>query len=240
MTENLSPTSINDLLPRMQLIGTVKNIELYGAFIDVGIGQDGLVHISQLKPGRVNNVGDVVEKGEEVTVWVRGVDKGAGRIDLTMVEPPAVDWDELKVGLTIAGKVARIKKFGAFIDIGAERDGLVHVSEMAHDFVKSPTDVVKIGEEVEVKIIGVNRKEGKIDLSFKALMETIVVEEEEDEPEEEKLTALAAAFQKAMGGEDDLAEATESEKGSGSSHERERVEQDELLSRTLEQHKERE
>ena len=135
----------------------------------------------------------------------------------------------------------KLKKFGAFIDIGAERDGLVHVSEMAHDFVKSPTDVVKVGEDVEVKIIGVNRKEGKIDLSLKALMETVVeVAEEEDEPEGEQLTAFAAAFQKAIGDEDDLAEATESEKGSGSGHERERVEQDELLSRTLEQHKERE
>src|SRR5258708_25730313 len=79
--------TIQDLKPRMELKGKVKKIELYGAFVDLGVGTDGLLHISQLGTERVKNVNDVVKVGDDVTVWVRNVDVAQGRIDLTMVAP---------------------------------------------------------------------------------------------------------------------------------------------------------
>lgn len=242
MTEKVAVTSIDDLQPKMMLAGTVKNVTLFGAFIDMGIQHDGLVHISQLKAGKVNNVGDVVSTGQEVTVWVRSVDKQKGRIDLTMIEPAALAWGDLEVGKVVGGKVVRLKKFGAFVDIGAERAGLVHVSELSQEYVKAPSEVVSIGDDIEVKIIGVNRKEGKIDLSIKALhAEVLRVEyDDDDEDESEQMTAFAAAYQKAMGDEDEDAPvevAVAEPESSSSVSDRERSEQDDLLSRTLEQHK---
>ncbi|HRE27625.1 MAG TPA: S1 RNA-binding domain-containing protein, partial [Anaerolineales bacterium] len=86
-TQTAAPSRLEDLKPKMALTGTVKKIELFGAFVDVGVGRDGLVHISALKPERVNNVADVVKEGDTVTVWVKKVDAEQGRLDLTMVQP---------------------------------------------------------------------------------------------------------------------------------------------------------
>jgi small subunit ribosomal protein S1 len=236
VTDNTS-ISIDDLKPKQKLTGIVKKVELVGAVVDIGVGRDGLVHISQLKEGRVNNVSDVVSEGQEVTVWVRRVDKKSGRIDLTMLEPPDVAWDELQVGQTVKGKVVRLEKFGAFIDVGAERPGLVHVSELADGYVKSPSDVVGVGDEIEAKVIGLSRKKGRIDLSIKALGPTLSVEEAVGE--EEPLTAFALAYQRALM-EEEQQEAAEDEGSSQVASDRRRRMQDELLERTLEQHKSRE
>src|SRR5215831_2525238 len=101
-TENGATTlpslSLTDLKPKMELRGKVKKIELYGAFVDIGVGRDGLLHISQLSTERVKNVNDVISEGQEITVWVRNVDVDQGRVDLTMVPPPGMTWDELQVG----------------------------------------------------------------------------------------------------------------------------------------------
>src|SRR5258706_7858528 len=148
--------SITDLKPKMEMRGKVKKIELYGAFVDLGIGTDGLLHISQLSTERVKNVNDVVKEGDEVTVWVRNVDVDQGRIDLTMIQPPDRTWNEVQVGQVLNGKVVRVEKFGAFIDVGAERPGMVHVSELASGYVGSPEEVVKVGQDVQVKVIKVN------------------------------------------------------------------------------------
>lgn len=85
------PSRINDLRPGMELAGTVKRIEKYGAFVDVGVGRDGLVHVSKVKQGYVESVKDVVEQGQRVTVWVEEVDPGRGRISLTMIRPAVVE-----------------------------------------------------------------------------------------------------------------------------------------------------
>ena len=236
MTDNLVATSVDDLKPKMKLTGTVTKVELFGAFVDIGVGAEGLVHISQLKPGRVNNVDDVISEGQEVEVWVRRVDKEAGRIELTMIEPHAVGWEDLEVGQAVKGKVVRLEKYGAFVEIGASRPGLVHVSELAAGYVGSPSDVVTIGEEVEVKIIGLNRKRGRIDLSIKALLDEMPVEEEQ---EEEPLTAFALAYQRALDAEKDE-ESLEEIGDIADLSDRQRRQQDELLARTLEQHKDRE
>src|SRR5262249_48264292 len=171
--------AIADLKAKMELHGKVKKIELFGAFVDVGVGRDGLLHISQLSTEPVKNVNDVVKEGDEVTVWVRNVDVDQGRIDLTMIAPLGLAWNEIQVGQVYTGKVVRVEKFGAFVEIGAERPGMVHVSEMASGRIDSPSEVVKMGDEIQVKVIKVNSKKKQIDLSMKALEEPVEVPKEE-------------------------------------------------------------
>ncbi|MEP7359361.1 MAG: S1 RNA-binding domain-containing protein, partial [Anaerolineales bacterium] len=127
-----TPQRLDDLQPKMKLTGTVKKIELFGAFVDVGVGRDGLVHISAMSQKPVNKVEDIVKEGDTVTVWVRRVDTQAGRIELSMVEPSGLDWSDIRNGQIYTGKVVKIEKFGAFIDIGADRPGLIHISELAN------------------------------------------------------------------------------------------------------------
>jgi ribosomal protein S1 len=225
--EAQAATRLEDLKPKMKLAGTVKKVELFGAFVDVGVGRDGLIHISALSPRRVNQVADVVKEGDTVTVWVRRVDAKAGRIDLTLIEPLAVEWHELKSRQVYTGKVTKLEKFGAFVDIGAERPGLVHISELASYRVEDVSEIVKVGDEVQVKVLGVDPKKRQIKLSIKALEET---EAEADEAEEEPLTAMELAFRRARAEE---AEAPPSRPSHKSQAERRRREQEEILNRTL-------
>lgn len=170
-TPEAAPATIADLAPKMQLKGTVKRLELYGAFIDLGLDATGLIHISKLGGEQVNRVSDVLKEGDEVTVWVEKVDPERQQVMLTMVPPLAVDWNELKTDQVYDGKVTRLETFGAFVSIGAEREGLVHISELSHNYVKHPSEVVKVGDDVQVKVLGFNRRKRRIDLSMKALTE---------------------------------------------------------------------
>lgn len=224
--------TINELKPGMELPGKVKHIELYGAFVDIGVGTDALLHISQLGRPNVRNVEDVVKVGEDVTVYVLKVDKDANRIALSLVKPPSVTWDSLKEGDTVEGEVVRVETFGAFIDIGAERPGMVHVSELKDGYVKSPSDVVSVGERVQARILKINRKKRQIDLTMKEQREEVAKYEEE--PQEELPTAMALALRKAMemsdkGGDD---EAAKRESGKN----KKRSQQDDIIARTLRQH----
>ncbi len=171
-----APASFADLKPKMQLKGTVKRLELYGAFIDLGHGLTGLIHVSKLGGEQVNRVSDVLKEGDEVSVWVEKVDPDKQQIMLTMVPPLAVDWTELQTDRPYTGKVTRLENFGAFVNIGAEREGLVHISELSHDYIKHPSEVVKVGDEVEVKVLGFNKRKRRIDLSMKALIEKPAME----------------------------------------------------------------
>ena len=171
-----APTSFADLTPKMQLAGTVKRLELYGAFIELGPGLNGLIHVSKLGGEQVNRVSDVLKEGDQVSVWVEKVDPERQQVMLTMVPPLAVDWTDLQTDRPYTGKVMRLETFGAFVNIGAEREGLVHISELSHDYVKHPSEVVKVGDEVEVKVLGFNRRKRRIDLSMKALIEKPTME----------------------------------------------------------------
>ncbi|MBK7216314.1 MAG: S1 RNA-binding domain-containing protein [Candidatus Promineofilum sp.] len=171
-----APTSFADLTPKMQLAGTVKRLELYGAFIELGPGLNGLIHVSKLGGEQVNRVSDVLKEGDQVMVWVEKVDPERQQVMLTMVPPLAVDWTDLQTDRPYTGKVTRLETFGAFVNIGAEREGLVHISELSHDYVKHPSEVVKVGDEVEVKVLGFNRRKRRIDLSMKALIEKPTME----------------------------------------------------------------
>jgi len=224
-----SDARLEDLKPKMRLEGTVKKVELYGAFVDIGVGRDGLVHISQLRPERVNNVADVVTEGQPVTVWVKRVDTANGRLDLTMIEPLAVDWNELKRGQVYTGKVAKVERFGAFVDIGAERPGLVHVSEMATYRVEDPGELVKAGGEVRVQVLGVDAKKKQIKLSMKAVELAELAQDEDAEDPEEELTAMQSAFKRAQSNKQSLADVA----GKAAQKEQARQVQEDLLSRTL-------
>ncbi|MBL8097331.1 MAG: S1 RNA-binding domain-containing protein [Anaerolineales bacterium] len=227
-TQAAAPSRLEDLKPKMELTGTVKKIELFGAFVDVGVGRDGLVHISALKPERVNNVADVVKEGDTVTVWVKKVDAEQGRLDLTMVRPLGIEWGELKRGQRFNGKVVKLEKFGAFVDIGAERPGLVHISEVAAYRVEDIKEALKDNQEVQVQVLGVDPRKKQIKLSIKAVELAEMSEaEEEDEAPEANLTAMQLAFRKAQ----DAARAAARAKGKNDR--RDRVVQEDLLSRTL-------
>ena len=191
-------TSIADLRPKMRLQGTVTETQLYGAIVDIGLEQKGLVHISRLAPTRVNRVTDVVNPGDNVTVWVTEVDLKKGRIGLTMVEPPKVEWRELKEGQIHTGTVTRLEPYGAFVDIGAERPGLLHVREMSSGYVRHPSEIVKVGDEIEVRILKLDRQKRRIDLAMANTGAQAEAGITEDAQEEEPLkTAMEIALQRA-------------------------------------------
>jgi len=176
-----APSNIKDIKNKMYFRGKVVKTTLAGALVDIGIDTPGMVHISQLQKSPVKRVEDVLHEGDEVDVWVRRVSPKKGRIELTMIKPLGLEWGEIKKDMVITGKVIRLEKFGAFVDIGAERPGLVHISEMTHDFIRTPGDVVKEGDDVEVKVLDVIKPKKQIKLSMKAL---------QDKPEEVVKTTI--------------------------------------------------
>jgi len=168
------------LEPKTKLSGKILKTTLAGALVDIGQSLPGVIHISQLQQEAVNKVEDVVKEGQIVDVWVRRIKKD--RIELTMIEPLGFEWKEIQPDMTVKGKVVRVESYGAFVDFGAERPGLVHVSELARGYVKTANEVVKEGDEIEAKVLEVDRRKRQIRLSMKALQPEIV---EEPKPERE-------------------------------------------------------
>jgi ribosomal protein S1 len=197
-----TPETIEDLEPKMKVAGKVLRTSLAGAIVDVGVGIPGVIHISKISKDSVSRVADVLQVGQEVEVWIQRADPEKKKIELTMLEPLGMDWREIRPNMELVGKVTRIEKYGVFVDIQAERPGLVHISEMAHGYVRTPTDIVQKGDEVNVKVLKVNRRKKQIKLSMKALEEPpvdeYVIEEDEEESREETPTAFEAAIRKAM------------------------------------------
>lgn len=197
---------VRKLAVGMEMEGVVKRIANFGAFIDIGVGRDGLVHISEVSVKRINRIEDVLTVGDEVRVWVKELDRARNRISLTMISPDTKTVQDLHEGDVVTGTVTRIVPYGAFVDLGVEREGMLHIREMGDGFIAKPEDVVKVGESTEVRIHQIDRRRGRIDLSLKGLrpVEELVVEkpsirEEADaEPtEEEPPTVIELAFEKA-------------------------------------------
>lgn len=233
--------SIENLEPKMRLEGTITEIGLHGAVVDVGLPVEGLLHISQLSSDReVDAVAEAVNVGDEVTVWVTDIQPELNRVSLTMVEPPDVTWTELRDGQIHTGKVTRIEQYGAFVDIGAERPGLLHVREMSAGYVEHPSELVSVGDEIEVRVLRVDRQRQRIDLTRQGLEQEVM---EEPEPEEEP-EAEEAAPQTAM---EIAMERARADRGRGPGEKRQAKrqkadysEREEILDRTLKQHSDEE
>ncbi|MGA9532523.1 MAG: S1 RNA-binding domain-containing protein [Anaerolineales bacterium] len=223
----MTERKLSDFEPDQELEGTVTKTALYGAFVDVGADREGLVHISMLKKGNVKRVEDVVEIGQQVKVWVHRVDPEEGRLELTMTQPVAMKWKDIKPGMILTGNVVRLESFGAFVDVGAERPGLVHISELSTEYVRQTGDVVSVGDNVEVKVLDVDRKKRQIRLSMK--LEESIEEYEDEQPQEELPTAMEVAMRLAL-------DETDAETNNGQvegTEKKERDEQEDILLRTL-------
>ncbi|MEK3953305.1 small subunit ribosomal protein S1 [Psychrobacillus psychrotolerans] len=156
------------------LTGTVQRLASFGAFVDIG-GVDGLVHISQISYEHLDNVTDVLTEGQEVKVKVLSIDRDAERISLsikdTLPGPWSVVEEKVAKGATLTGKVKRLVSYGAFVEVFPGVEGLVHISQIAHKHISNPQEVLKEGEEVQVKVLDVNSAEKRLSLSIKELLE---------------------------------------------------------------------
>jgi predicted RNA-binding protein with RPS1 domain len=240
-----------------QVTGTVKRVADFGAFVDIGVGRDGLIHISELSVRRVGKVTDVLAEGQEITAWIKKLDRDRNRISLTLIDPNTKTIRDLEKGQVVQGTVTRILPYGAFVDIGVGRDALLHVREMGEGYVAKPDDVVKVGETVEARIIELSRRRGRVDLSLKGLRpapepvpspaepvrpaQAKAAEREpepEDVPEEnvaevEVLSPMELAFKKAMEAEGIELKIDSKKSGKRKRRDHSRTIQDEIIARTL-------
>ena len=150
--------------------GVIKNVTDFGAFIDLG-GADGLLHISEMSWGRVENPKKIFKVGEELSVLIKDIsgDKIALSLKFEDQNPWLTAAEKYAVGNVVSGKVARMTDFGAFVELEAGVDALLHVSQISSEHVEKPSDVLKIGQEVTAKVVDFNEEDKKISLSVKAL-----------------------------------------------------------------------
>ena len=160
--------------------GTVKNVTDFGAFIDLG-GADGLLHISEMSWGRVEHPKKVFKVGDKLDVLVKEIT--GNKIALSLKFDDANPWkdaaDKYAVGMEVTGKVARMTDFGAFIELEAGVDALLHVSQISKDHIEKPADVLKVGDEITAKVVDFNEADKKISLSVKAMFAPEVKEEDD-------------------------------------------------------------
>lgn len=164
--------------------GKVARMTNFGAFIDLG-GVDGLVHVSEISHERVSQPSDVLSVGEEVKVKVLGLDPERERISLSIKATQPGPWDaaaeKAPAGTVLEGTVKRVVDFGAFVEVFPGVEGLVHVSQISHKHIANPSDVLKAGDKVQVKVLDVNPERQRLSLSIKALEEA-PAHEENDRP----------------------------------------------------------
>ena len=175
--ELLEKINIGDVIE-----GTVKNITDFGAFIDLG-GADGLLHISEMSWGRVDNPKKIYKVGDTVKVFIKDIKDT--KIALSVKFPEENPWnnaaEKYAVGNVVTGKVARMTDFGAFVELAPGVDALLHVSQISRDHVEKPADVLSIGQEIEAKIVDFDEADRKISLSMKALAQNTEAEAAEEE-----------------------------------------------------------
>ena len=164
--------------------GKVARITSFGAFIDLG-GVDGLVHLTELSHERNVSPKSVVSVGDEIEVKVLDLNEEEGRVSLSLKATTPGPWDgveqKLAAGDVIEGTVKRLTDFGAFVEVLPGIDGLVHISQISHKRVENPKDVLKVGQEVTVKVLDVNADAERVSLSIKALEERPVQEDDQKE-----------------------------------------------------------
>jgi small subunit ribosomal protein S1 len=153
--------------------GKVKTLKDYGAFIDIG-GVDGLVHVSEISWGRVSHPKDVLTEGQPVEVVILSIDRDKGKIGLGMKQLQVSPWqgimERYPPSSTAHGRVTKTTEFGAFVELEPGIEGMVHISELDHKRVHRVTDVLKVGQEVDVKVLTIDPDKKRIALSVKALI----------------------------------------------------------------------
>jgi small subunit ribosomal protein S1 len=207
------PTDVEALKPGMRLKGQVRNVVDFGAFVDIGVGRDGLAHISTLRKAGIDKT---VKVGDVIDVQVRRIDEDSNRISLTIPgagKGSKTSLRELETGAMITGRVVRLVDFGAFVDIGAQTDGLLHISQLSGGFVNHPSEVLNVGDEVEVRIQDVDAQRRRISLTMKDASEDMPAPQERERgrerervapaqqsttPEEQVPTAFQAAWERAL------------------------------------------
>lgn len=186
--------------------GVVKNVTDFGAFIDIG-GADGLLHISEMSWGRVENPKKVFKVGDKVKSFIKEI--SGTKIALSLKFEDANPWKDAEskyaVGNEVTGKVARMTDFGAFIELEPGIDALLHVSQISRDHIEKPSDVLKTGDEVTAKVVDFNSEDKKISLSIKAML---APEPEADEKEsEEDADAVSVDIDAVISAEEEKEEA---------------------------------
>jgi small subunit ribosomal protein S1 len=179
-----------------QVKGIVRNMTAYGAFVELEEGIDGMIHVSDMSWTRkINHPSEMIKKGDELEAVVIDIDKQNQRISLGMKQLDEDPWKAIegnyKIGDMVKGKVSKIASFGAFVALEGDIDGLVHISQIAEDRVDKIKDFLKIGQEIEARVIKVDKAERRIGLSIKAANYN-----------EEDIKREAAAFDSLKPGED--------------------------------------
>ena len=174
--------------------GVVRRLAKFGAFVDLG-GVDGLIHNSDLSWERVNNPSDVVKVGDKVEVYVLDFDKDTGKIALSLKNVEEDPWNNVsskfKVNDVVEGKVVKLLDFGAFVEILGGVEGLVHITEITDENIAKPSDVLKKGDKVKVKILEINENDKRIALSIKDAENKVAEEIEKYNDEDEGNFAFA-------------------------------------------------
>lgn len=174
-----------------KITGTVKSLTSYGAFVDIG-GMDGMIHISELSWNRIKHPSEVVNVGDVVEVTIKALDAENKKISLGFKKIEDNPWEILKrdypVGTDCKAKIVSIASFGAFANVIPGIDGLIHISQISWDRIKTPADVLNVGDEVDVRIIDIDFDKKRVSLSMKELIEkpeqTIEILSDSDETEE--------------------------------------------------------
>src|SRR5262249_39696915 len=162
--------------------GIVRSVRDFGAFVDLG-GVDGLLHISQMSWSRVTDANQVVQPGQTIKVVVLKIDRETRKVGLGLRQLTASPWDQADANYhpkgLVKGKITRLMEFGAFVELEPGIEGLIHVSELAHQRVPRISDVVQPGQEVQVMVLSVDKANRRISLSLKQAMGKAEVAEEE-------------------------------------------------------------
>ena len=171
--------------------GTVRKLMDFGAFVELGNGVDGLLHISQLSWGRIKHPSEVVQEGQSVRVRIEKIDRETGRIGLSYREMLENPWTGAAAkyphNAIVRGKVTRLMEFGAFVEVEPGVEGLVHISELSHKRIWRASDVVKEGDEVEVLVLNVDPEAQRMSLSIKGLSKPEPTKKETEEAREAEL-----------------------------------------------------
>jgi small subunit ribosomal protein S1 len=154
--------------------GPVRNLTAYGAFVELEEGIDGMIHVSDMSWTRkINHPSEVLKKNDEVEAIVLAIDKANQRVSLGIKQTDDDPWSSIdtrfKVGDLVKGTVAKIASFGAFVNLNGDIDGLIHISQLSEDHVEKVKDVIKVGDEIEARVIKVDKVERRIGLSIKAV-----------------------------------------------------------------------